>query len=683
MPDWRDEVCTALKFWIAVEKRGKSRTERQTCIGRARPANEPGSYVIDLRGISFDTDQVESLRLSGEHGPDAGPSYPVKEAVQDGPVVHVRVAEFVSLADAYLWQNKQPAAYLLEKLHEGIAGLGDAGLAHDLAAGRLARAPQTIRPIAGFSDKQREAFESCLASGGVRLVWGPPGTGKTMVLAEAISALLATGRRVLLVSATNIAVDNALLKVITQRRHKPGQLLRVGLPHHPDVLKHHDVCLPDLVRDRLAEVERQQQALEECLLNMRRADDELSQLQEATAGFDPAKYDQAARLIAERAVIPRLAEAAAEADATAGRCRRDADLRYGTVTAVERRVQQFAATRSRYAEIDRIQQELDKLIAATDHLSAQALTARHTADQIEADLGQHQGGSGFVRLRGRGQSKRLRNALDGERQRTADLERRAGDASGLLARRRLAADLEMQQLAAATECSRADIAAADAALAVVRQAHTRADAAARQTEADLSGKQQALLAAEALPMPTEEQRALVNDAERHQWPTLAARAAELHAQITAARPERDRLEAEYAAVQQRFDRLRKDAEGEIIRRAQVIATTLARLRTSKALMDGPYDVVLVDEAGAANLPEILLAVSRARRAAVLLGDFLQLSPITNTEVEDAKRPAIPLLQIALGRQGRARMCARLAWPVQRSRHRRRPFAAHLVIPPPS
>ena len=59
-----------------------------------------------------------------------------------------------------------------------------------------------------------------------------------MVLAEAISALLATGRRVLLVSATNIAVDNALLKVIAQRRHKPGQLLRVGTPHHPDVLKH-------------------------------------------------------------------------------------------------------------------------------------------------------------------------------------------------------------------------------------------------------------------------------------------------------------------------------------------------------------------------------------------------------------------------------------------------------------
>jgi hypothetical protein len=69
------------------------------------------------------------------------------------------------------------------------------------------------------------------------------------------------------------------------------------------------------VRDRLAEVQRQQQAIEERLLEMRRADEEFSHLQEATAGFDPAEYDQAARLIAERASIPGLAEAAAEADA--------------------------------------------------------------------------------------------------------------------------------------------------------------------------------------------------------------------------------------------------------------------------------------------------------------------------------------------------------------------------------
>src|ERR1035438_1658940 len=101
---------------------------------------------------------------------------------------------------------------------------------------------------------------------------------------------------------------------------------------------------------------------------------------------------------------------------------------------------------------------------------------------------------------------------------------------------------------------------------------------------------------------------MVEDAERKQLPALAAWVANLHSEITAAKPERARLEDEYAKVQERFDRLRSDAEGEIIRRARVIATTLARLRTSRALMDGPYDAVLVDEVGAANLPEVLLDV---------------------------------------------------------------------------
>ena len=81
----------------------------------------------------------------------------------------MRVAEFIDLADAYLWQNKQPATYLLTKLREGIANLADPGLAHDLAAGRLATAPKITRQVHGFTEMQKEACESCL-SAGVRLV---------------------------------------------------------------------------------------------------------------------------------------------------------------------------------------------------------------------------------------------------------------------------------------------------------------------------------------------------------------------------------------------------------------------------------------------------------------------------------------------------------------------------------
>jgi superfamily II DNA or RNA helicase len=123
-------------------------------------------------------------------------------------------------------------------------------LAHDLASGRLAAAPGQPRRVSGFTVGQEQALEACLGQG-MHLVWGPPGTGKTRVLTEAISALAAGGKRVLLVSATNIAVDNALLGVAKAHKYPDGTLLRVGTPHHPDVLKYPHICLSTLVRERL------------------------------------------------------------------------------------------------------------------------------------------------------------------------------------------------------------------------------------------------------------------------------------------------------------------------------------------------------------------------------------------------------------------------------------------------
>jgi hypothetical protein len=46
----------------------------------------------------------------------------------------------------------------------------------------------------------------------------------------------------------------------------------------------------------------------------------------------------------------------------------------------------------------------------------------------------------------------------------------------------------------------------------------------------------------------------------------------------------------------------------------------------------PYDVVLVDEVGAATVPEVLLAVAKATETAVLFGDFLQLRAVTDKGV---------------------------------------------------
>ena len=84
----------------------------------------------------------------------------------------------------------------------------------------------------------------------------------------------------------------------------------------------------------------------------------------------------------------------------------------------------------------------------------------------------------------------------------------------------------------------------------------------------------------------------------------------------------------------------EDAQGEVIRAARLVATTLARFRTTKTVLEGPYDVVLIDEVGAATLPEVLLAVAKASQCAVLLGDFMQLPAVVPPSLTDKNRPDI-------------------------------------------
>jgi superfamily I DNA/RNA helicase len=66
-------------------------------------------------------------------------------------------------------------------------------------------------------------------------VWGPPGTGKTEVIALALQRLLEKGRSVLLVSGTNVAVDNALQRVVGAVQPPPRRLVRVGTPQIADI----------------------------------------------------------------------------------------------------------------------------------------------------------------------------------------------------------------------------------------------------------------------------------------------------------------------------------------------------------------------------------------------------------------------------------------------------------------
>ena len=102
------------------------------------------------------------------------------------------------------------------------------------------RFPETgIRdPAAQFTDglnaSQSEALGRVLGSG-TQLIWGPPGTGKTRLLAQAGCALAAEGT-VLVLATTNAAVDDAARRIangLGESSVRDGRLVRVGAALSP------------------------------------------------------------------------------------------------------------------------------------------------------------------------------------------------------------------------------------------------------------------------------------------------------------------------------------------------------------------------------------------------------------------------------------------------------------------
>ncbi|MET7391911.1 AAA domain-containing protein [Dactylosporangium sp. NPDC005572] len=87
---------------------------------------------------------------------------------------------------------------------------------------------------ADLDRSKREVVRHALGSQDLLLVEGPPGTGKTTVIAEIVSQTLSRNRRarILIVSQTHIAIDNAL-----QRLEQAGisGLVRLGRPDDPRV----------------------------------------------------------------------------------------------------------------------------------------------------------------------------------------------------------------------------------------------------------------------------------------------------------------------------------------------------------------------------------------------------------------------------------------------------------------
>jgi KaiC/GvpD/RAD55 family RecA-like ATPase len=97
------------------------------------------------------------------------------------------------------------------------------------------------------NDKQISAISKALSENTITTILGPPGTGKTAVIAEIASQIASRGQRVLISSQSNLAVDNALERVLESDRIFR---IRVG---RPEAVKFNGDLLSERASDRYRE----------------------------------------------------------------------------------------------------------------------------------------------------------------------------------------------------------------------------------------------------------------------------------------------------------------------------------------------------------------------------------------------------------------------------------------------
>jgi hypothetical protein len=629
---WLDEIDIVLQDWIAALGGGQGQ-QRWRRVGVARPTTEPGVYVVDIRATNLNADQSDNLRLAGPENRNVEAGFRVMEATFEGELVRIRVAEFADFAEPYLWQLRQEPAFLITNLRDKYRELTDAGLANLLARGEVGGMLGAMDPPPGWKIGQQEAYRACLGTG-VWLVWGPPGTGKTRVIRGAVSDLLAEGKRVLLVSGTNIAVDNALAGVLRERRHQPGDIVRVGPPHLPEIINNPEVSVTLIVKARLAEVEEERRAVAEVLLAMNRRQERLRGLTNQLEGFDADRYDAAVALLA----TPGHSEA--EVGSSLGRYELQAERGPQAISTARdqlRVARQVAAEadpfRPRWAEIADMEAELAIVEEAAQKSARRALMAKKSFDDAGDTITELSRPDGKIRWRDRRAFKDAQERYDTARKMYEPLRAAAAEARSIANDFRGEIERAIARLSQSSALGRDEIRRRDTA---AEQAGARVRAF-EEAQFSTLNRLTELRAAHADAVAAEE---LITTCTRRRWPRLRAEATALRGDIKRDEAKRHSLEERHAALQSRYERLAKGAESEIIKAARLVATTLARFRLVKAVFDGQYDAVIIDEVAAATLPEVLLAVAKAAKCAVLLGDFMQLGPVLPRSLKDSDRPDI-------------------------------------------
>ena len=495
----------------------------------------------------------------------------------------------------------------------------------------------------GLNRSQQDALASSLGRN-LTYIWGPPGTGKTRTLGSIAYQLMRGGRSVLVVSHTNTAVDQALLKIADladQEAARSGKILRVGEPHDKRLIDHPDLLLATHVSRRSERISTEVSNLF----------DELGRVKEAVLSLS-RQFDLAEWYAASRDDLPRmkqmledslrheksLAERKSQISDLSNQsprwdqAKKDAGLTERTLQEITAVDSELVAAKQDLDALQIMNRRLSESMAGTEVLLAESLSVNW---MIRRWRGLPSPDSQKILLKSlENESKILSRSVSVQTGSIKDLEARGTD----LGRRhshfvakyggepdevlrqelKFRVRLEKAQVGLEELTGRARKMRAEATQLFGERAKTLRS---MDLIKNVYGSAEDMF--ESIEAAFSKARKLVGSVDVEK----------LRADVDTANDRVVEIEREIKTLQYLLARI----EEVLISEADVIATTLTRAYLNDRVRARRYDTLILDEASMAPIPAVWVAASIADSNAVIAGDPEQLPPIVISSNEIAKK----------------------------------------------
>ena len=224
-----EEYIGALKTEKAFLSCGCDKKYKVTNGKRISSGKGIFSYVFDLETELYIADDAP-IKLQAGSGIHASGNVLMCEDFQMIVQVDVNIGDIVPSAVISVEPWKLLEAIEI-RLHKGVDIKRNKIALKLIEKGHLLA---TDKPVEGIPKGQNEVLEK-MRKDPICIVWGPPGTGKTYTMSKAAIRFMNEGKKVLIVSHSNVSVDGVAKQIYTQllldhkeEALKAGKVLRYG-----------------------------------------------------------------------------------------------------------------------------------------------------------------------------------------------------------------------------------------------------------------------------------------------------------------------------------------------------------------------------------------------------------------------------------------------------------------------